>query len=147
MITTPYDQDFYQWTQKMAVALRAGKWHELDINNIAEEIESLGRSEKRALKSRLEILLMHLLKWQYQPKQRSNSWRATVREQRLRIQDLLVESPSLKPYFEAVMPQCYVAARNLAADETGLHLDTFPSVCPYSLNNSLNQDYFPDEHC
>jgi uncharacterized damage-inducible protein DinB len=69
-----YEQDFYQWTQQMATVLRNGHFDQLDIENIAEEIESLGRSDRRELKSRLTVLLMHLLKWHCQPEQRNNSW-------------------------------------------------------------------------
>ncbi|MEM6837102.1 MAG: DUF29 domain-containing protein [Cyanobacteria bacterium P01_C01_bin.120] len=136
-----YDTDFYQWAQTMALALKQGHWEDLDIENLVEEIESLGRSEKRALKSRLEVLLMHLLKWAYQPEQRSNSWLATMTEQRLRIQDLLTESPSLKPYLQTEQARCYASARKLAAAETGLALNTFPETCPYSLPAILTDGF------
>ncbi|MEM1311607.1 MAG: DUF29 domain-containing protein [Cyanobacteria bacterium P01_C01_bin.70] len=141
---TLYDTDFYQWAQTTALALKQGRWQELDIENLVEEIESLGHSEKRALKSQLEVLLMHLLKWAYQPEQRSNSWLTTLIEQRLRIQDLLTESPSLKPYLQAEQVQCYANARKLAAAETGLALDTFPETCPYSLLAILTDGFLPD---
>jgi hypothetical protein len=141
---TLYDTDFYQWTQTMALALSQGRWQDLDIDNLVEEIESWGRSEKRALKSRLEVLLMHLLKWAYQPEQRNNSWRATITEQRLRIQDLLTESPSLKPYVQAEQARCYANARKLAAAETGLALATFPEICPYPLSTILTDGFLPD---
>lgn len=139
-----YDTDFYQWTQTMVLALRQGHWQDLDIENLVEEIESLGRSDKRALKSRLEVLLMHLLKWAYQPKQRSNSWQSTIIEQRLRIQDLLAESPSLKPYLQTEQARCYANARKLAAAETGLALTTFPEICPYPLTAVLTDGFLPN---
>jgi len=135
-----YDQDFYTWTQQMAIALRQQNWTALDIENLAEEIEALGKSDRRALKSRLEILIMHFLKWQFQPSQRSNSWKATVTEQRLRIQDLLSDSPSLKNYLSEILPTAYQNGRQLAADETGLTLDTFPATCPYSDEQLLESD-------
>ena len=141
---TLYDTDFYQWTQTMALALIQGRWQDLDIDNLVEEIESLGRSEKRALKSRLEGLLMHLLKWTYQPEQRSNSWRATITEQRLRIQDLLAESPRLKPYLQTEQARCYANARKLAAAETGLALTAFAEICPYPLSTILTDGFLPD---
>ena len=138
-----YDTDFYQWTQAMTQALKQGHWSDLDIENLVEEVENLGRSEKRALKSRLEVLLMHLLKWAYQPEQRSNSWRATITEQRIRIQDLLADSPSLKPYLQAEQARCYANARTLAAAETGLALTTFPEICPYPLSTVLTEGFLP----
>jgi hypothetical protein len=105
-----YEQDFYQWTQQMAATLRDDRFDQLDIENMAEEIESLGRSDKRELRSRLTVLLMHLLKWHYQPEQQSNSWRATLTEQRIRILDLLAESPSFVSYLRernrTVLPKC-----------------------------------------
>ncbi|MFE4105559.1 DUF29 domain-containing protein [Almyronema epifaneia] len=137
---TPYDQDFYAWTQQMAAALRQQNWAALDIENLAEEIENLGKSDRRALKSRLEILIMHLLKWQFQPTQRSNSWKATITEQRLRIQDLLADSPSLKNYLNDTLPTAYRNAKRLAADETGLALSSFPETCAYSVEQLLEND-------
>jgi Domain of unknown function DUF29 len=134
-----YEQDFYQWTQQMATVLRNGHFDQLDIDNIAEEIESLGRSDRRELKSRLTMLLMHLLKWHYQPEQRSNSWRATITEQRIRILDLLSESPSLVNYLKSEVDRCYNNSKALAADETGLIPTTFPQDCPYLLTEVLEQ--------
>ncbi len=138
-----YDQDFYTWTQQMAIALRQQNWTALDIENLAEEIEALGKSDRRSLKSRLEILIMHLLKWQFQPSQRSNSWKSTITEQRIRIQDLLSDSPSLKNYLGEILPTAYQNGRQLAADETGLTLDTFPETCPYSDEQLLAADDLP----
>jgi Domain of unknown function DUF29 len=139
-----YEQDFYQWTQQMAELLRSGRWQELDVENIAEEIESLGRSDRRELKSRLDILLMHLLKWLCQPDSRTNSWRSTITEQRIRILDLLEDSPSLKPFLEGEFNQCYENARKLAADETGLPLTIFPENCPFKRTRTLESDFLPD---
>ena len=139
-----YDTDFYQWTQAMANALRQGSWQDLDIDNLVEEIDSLGRSDKRALKNRLEVLFMHLLKWSYQPEHRSNSWQTTIVEQRLRIQDLLADSPSLKPYLKTEQGRCYANARKLAAAETGLDIATFPQQCPFTLKAVLTEGFLPD---
>ncbi|NJN22964.1 MAG: DUF29 domain-containing protein [Leptolyngbya sp. RL_3_1] len=139
-----YDTDFYHWTQAMASALRQGCWQDLDIDNLIEEIESLGRSDKRAIKSRLELLLMHLLKWIYQPERRSNSWQATMIEQRIRIADLLEESPSLKPYLQAEQSRCYANACKLAAAETGLEPTTFPKQCPFTLQMILTEGFLPE---
>ena len=139
-----YDTDFYQWTQAMANALRQGSWQDLDIDNLVEEIDSLGRSDKRALKNRLEVLFMHLLKWSYQPEHRSNSWQTTIVEQRLRIQDLLADSPSLKPYYESVFADCYARARRKAAVETGLSIEVFPEKAPFTPTETLNLDFLPN---
>jgi hypothetical protein len=139
-----YEQDFYQWTQQMATALRNGHFDQLDIENIAEEIESLGRSDRRELKSRLTILFMHLLKWHYQLEQRSNSCRATITEQRIRILDLLSESPSLGSYLKGEVDRCYNNAKDLAVDETGLIPNTFPQDCPYLLTEILEQKPLTD---
>jgi Domain of unknown function DUF29 len=139
-----YEQDFHQWTQQMATVLRNGHFDQLDIENIAEEIESLGRSDKRELKRRLTVLLMHLLKWHYQPEQRSNSWRATITEQRIRILDLLSESPSLIHYLKGEVDRCYTNAKTLAADETGLAPTIFPQDCPYLLTEVLEQKPLTD---
>jgi hypothetical protein len=139
-----YEQDFHQWTQQMATVLRNGHFDQLDIENIAEEIESLGRSDRRELKSRLTVLLMHLLKWHYQPEHRSNSWRATITEQRIRILDLLSESPSLNNYLKDEMERCYNNAKALATDETGLTPSTFPQDCPYLLAEALKQKPLAD---
>jgi Domain of unknown function DUF29 len=138
-----YEQDFYQWTQKMAIALRAGQVSALDWENLAEEIESLGKSDRRSLQSRLEVLIMHLLKWQYQPSKQSNSWRFTMTEQRLRIQNLLADSPSLKAYLESELPRSYQNACKLAAAETGLGRETFPANCPYKISELLHDDLYP----
>jgi hypothetical protein len=137
---TLYEQDFYLWTQQMATVLRSSHLEQLDIVNIAEEIESLGRSDKRELRSRLTILLMHLLKWHYQLERRSNSWKATLIEQRIRILDLLSESPSLFSFLEGEVSRCYDNAKVLAAAETGLHQDVFPEACPYVLAEVLEQN-------
>ena len=98
MNLTTHDDDFYAWTQEQAQLLRTGKFNQIDFHYIAEEIEDMGRSEKRELESRLELLLMHLLKWQFQPNLRSRSWQLTIKEQRLRLEKLLAENPSFKSF-------------------------------------------------
>ncbi|MEN9232233.1 MAG: DUF29 domain-containing protein, partial [Thermostichus sp. DG02_5_bins_236] len=96
-----YDRDFYAWIQEQATLLKSGQWDQLDIANLVEEIESLGRQERRELVNQLGILLGHLLKWQFQPQLRGKSWRATITEQRRQIQRLLQDNPSLKPDLSA----------------------------------------------
>ena len=109
-----YEIDFVDWTEKTTQLLRNGQFKQVDWEAIIEEIESLGRSERRELKSRLEVLLQHLLKWQYQSNLRSSSWQNTIDEQRNRIQDLLVDSPSLNPYLEEVIGESYRRGRKAA---------------------------------
>ena len=140
--TTP-EQDFYAWTQKQAQLLRTGKLDEIDWQNIAEEIEDMGRSEKRQLESRLEILIMHLLKWQFQPNLRSRSWQLTIKEQRLRLEKLLQENPSLQGNLMEVIAKVYPLASLSAERETGLSL--LPEVCPYHVTEILLDDFLPKE--
>lgn len=138
-----YDQDFYLWTQTMAEALRSGNFTQLDLENLVEEVDALGRRDRRELESRLSILLMHLLKWQFQPEMRSGSWRGTLAEQRLRITKLLKESPSLRSPFEQLLPASYADARLLTSEETGLAIATFPERCSYELTQILDTAYLP----
>lgn len=132
-----YEQDFYLWTQKTAQQLKENQFNEVDIPNLIEEVESMGRSEKRELKSRLIILLMHLLKWHYQPEKRSESWRSTITEQRICIEGLLEDSPSLKPLLSEVFEDCYQKARLKASDETKIKLIFFPKESPFTLEETL----------
>lgn len=138
-----YDQDFYDWTQEQARALRERRFTDLDIENIAEELETLGRSERSEIRSRLQVLLTHLLKWRYQPERRSSSWRGTLDEQRYRLSENLRENPSLRAYPAQVLGNEYKFARYHAADETGLPLARFPEVCPFTLDQILS-DSLPD---
>jgi Domain of unknown function DUF29 len=143
-ISMLYEQDFCLWTQTMAEALRSGNWSQLDLENLVEEVESLGRSDKRELQSRLTVLLMHLLKWQFQTEMRSGSWRGTLAEQRIRIEKLLKESPSLRSVLEASIDECYDDAKIQASAETGLPRATFPLTCAYSIEDILNTEFLPD---
>ncbi|NET73889.1 MAG: DUF29 domain-containing protein [Sphaerospermopsis sp. SIO1G2] len=136
--TNLYEQDFYLWIQTTAQQLKAGDFKEVDLENLIEEIESMGRSEKRELKSRLIILLMHLLKWQYQPEKRSASWQSTITEQRICIELLLEDSPSLRPLFTEVFADCYDKARMKASQETGIKLNFFPQESPFTLDEVMN---------
>ena len=121
-----YEKDFYAWTQEQANLIRQGKFNEIDTLHIIDEIESMGRSEKRALKSRLAVLLMHLLKWQYQPTFRGVSWTITIRNQRWEIAELLEDNPSLQHWVADTMLDAYKQARLNAQTETALRLDVFP---------------------
>jgi Domain of unknown function DUF29 len=141
---TLYEQDFWLWTQTMAEALKSGNFSQLDLENLAEEVESLGRSDRRELQSRLTVLLMHLLKWQFQAEMRSGSWKGTLREQRRRIRAVLKDSPSLQSFLIDSIDDSYDNAREQAADETGLALMIFPVMCPYAIEDILNVEFLPE---
>jgi hypothetical protein len=138
---TLYNQDYYQWLIQTAKLLKKKKFTQLDLENLIEEIESLGKSEKRAISSNLIIVILHLLKWRYQPEKRSNSWKSSIREHRRRMQELLTDSPSLKNYLPEILADCYLAAKKQASDETGLSVVAFPEECPFSLAESLDEDF------
>ena len=143
MNLTTHDDDFYAWTQEQAQLLRTGKFNQIDFHYIAEEIEDMGRSEKRELESRLELLLMHLLKWQFQSNLRSRSWQLTIKEQRLRLEKLLAENPSLKSFLADSLEKIYQLAMISAERETGL--SSFPESCPYSLTEIFTSEFLPDD--
>ncbi len=139
-----YDEDFYAWTREQAALLRSGQFSQVDIENVAEELESMGRSDKREIDSRLEVVLTHLLKWQVQVNFRSRSWSGTIREQRSRIEDLLSESPSLRPLIAQIRPALYARACRVAANETGLPTSMFPTRCPFTPEQVLAEDFLPE---
>ena len=139
-----YESDFFAWSREQADLLRAGKLAQADIDHIAEEIESMGRTEKRELVSRLTVLLMHLLKWRFQPEKRSASWEATVQVQRNRLADHLDDNPSLKPLLPQALASAYRDARLEAAAETGLAVAVFPEACPWTLAQSLDAEFWPE---
>jgi hypothetical protein len=141
---TLYDTDFYAWANEQAALLRAGRLSEADIENIAEEIESMGRSERRELISRLTVLFVHLLKWHYQPALRGRSWTLTIEQQRLRIGKHLAENPSLKSQLDYVVADAYQDARIDAERETHLPRSTFPVDCPFIFDEAMNPDFWPD---
>ena len=138
-----YAQDFFQWTQTTAALIRAGKWQEIDPTSVAEEIESLGNEQRHALRSHLRILLLHQLKWAYQPRHHSGSWRSSIGHARAEIEDRLADSPSLRQMLPALLTWAYQRARRLAAIETGLPLVTFPETCPWTLDQLQDQEFLP----
>jgi len=142
MNSTTHENDFYAWTQEQAYLLKTGQVHQIDLPNIAEEIEDMGRSEKRQLEGRLEILIMHLLKWQFQPNLRSRSWQLTIKEQRLRLEKLLQRNPSLQPNLTEVIEDVYPLATISAERETGL--SSFPETCAYTLTEILSPEFLPE---
>ena len=139
-----YEDDLYAWTEEQAALLRARRTEGLDWENLAEEIRSMGGSDRRKLESRLCVILLHLLKWQAQPGLRGVSWRRTLRVQRREIRKVLNQSPSLRREVPALVREAYPDAIKDAADETGLPSDRFPADCPYTPDEVLNETYFPD---
>ena len=140
-----YDTDFYAWTQEQARLLRERRWDALDLENLVDEVESVGRSDKRQIESRLEILLAHLLKWRFQPGGRGASWIATIFEQRRRLIGLIEESPSLRAFAHREVYNSYPTARLMAAKETGVALGVFPEECPFSAERALDIGYYPED--
>src|SRR5208283_6202845 len=138
-----YDRDFYAWSVEQAALLREGRVAEADLENIAEEIESMGRTEKRELVSRLTILLLHLLKWRHQPDRRGASWEASIRVQRNRLDDHLDDNPSLKPLLPQALASAYRDAALEAVAETGLAGSTFPDACPWTVEQVLDGGFWP----
>lgn len=138
-----YETDFYAWIQQQAGLLRHHQWSKLDLPNLIEEIESLGKQQCQELRNRLSVLIGHLLKWEYQLLQRSRSWLATIRVQRRETLMLLSDNPSLKPYLGEALEQAYQNGRDLASGETNLPLKTFPQDCPYTLEEILSDRFYP----
>jgi hypothetical protein len=137
---TLYEQDFNLWLTETVELLKTRQVERLDYKNLIEELESMGISQKHALESNLIQVLIHLLKWRYQPKKQTNSWRLSIREHSRRLLRSLQDSPSLKPYLE-----CYQEARERASLETELPIETFPLDLPFSQENLLNPSYLPED--
>ena len=139
-----HDSDFYAWSLEQAALLRAGRVGQADLAAIAEEIESMGKTEKRELVSRLTVLLLHLLKWQRDPKGRGDSWPLSIADARDEIADLLADNPSLKAVLDDVTASAYRYARRKAAVETDLAEDAFPSHCPWSFAEATDEGFWPE---
>jgi ribosomal protein L29 len=143
-MSTDYDTDFYAWAEEQARLLRSGRFSQLDIAHVAEEIEDLGKRERRALESRLGALLGHLLKWRFQADSPNRkSWRATINAQRRSIARLLDDNPSLRPQLHELLPDAYADAVDRAVAETPLDYDAFPQQWPWTIDEILGQE-LPD---
>jgi hypothetical protein len=141
MQTNLYETDFYAWTLEQSKLLQSGELQKLDVINLIEEIESLGKQQRQELRNWLSILMGHLLKWDYQAEKQSKSWRATIREQRREILRLLTENPSLKPYLEEATAYAYQSALDLVVRETPLNYQDLPVDCPYGLDQLLDSNF------
>jgi hypothetical protein len=140
-----YDTDFYAWTREQARLLRERRFDDLDLDNLVDEVESVGSSEKREIRNRLKVLLAHLLKWKYQPGFRRNSWRWTIHEQRETIADIAGSSPSLRDHVSKSMRGAYSGAMVAASEESGLAIGIFPDECPFSADQLLDVEFFPED--
>ena len=139
-----YERDFNLWVEEQLALLEAGAFERLDLANLLEEIADMARSQKKAIRSDLVILLTHLLKWQYQPQHRSTSWAGSIVEHRRRVREEIEDSPSLAGYPSEVFERCYRAAREQAAAETGWLKARFPETSPYTVEETLDPDFLPD---
>jgi len=137
---TDYEHDFYGWLIEQARHVRDGRWDAVDRENLVEEIESLGREQFNKLESALRVLMLHMLKWDHQPQKRSRSWALTVRTQRLEVEDVLSDNPSLKPRIAEAMARGYRKARVEAAKETELDEHVFPASCPYDWDEVMGRE-------
>lgn len=142
-IQQEYEEDFYKWTFHNAALLREKRFDEIDIENLAEEIESMGNSDKRELMTRLALLMSHLLKWEFQVDRRGTSWKLTIKHQRATFKKLLQNSPSLKNELSEKISEAYEEARVMAADETNFIKEDFPEHTHYTLDQLLDENFFP----
>ena len=139
-----YETDFYQWSLEQARLLRSGEWKAVDVEHLAEEIEDMGKSLRREWESCLKVLIVHLLKWVFQPELRGMSWQLTIQEQRDQIYELLVDNPSLKNQMTASLDRTYLCAVKRTALETSLTEETFAKECPFRLEDILNESFWPN---
>jgi len=141
--TELYEYDFNEWIVQQIALLKQGRTNEIDAIHLITELEEMGKSHLRELESRFIILIAHLLKWQFQPNQQSSSWRGSINEQRLQLSRLLRKTPSLKPEVIHAVTEVYQDALELAIDDTGLAASTFPTTCPYSIEQLLDKTFYP----
>lgn len=141
--TCLYDEDFYDWIRITVSLLRQRRFAEIDIAHLAEELEDMGKRERRSLKSHIRNVILHLLKWQYQSDKRSPSWRQSIRNGRIEIHELLHDSPSLANLVPQILNDEYPTARADAIDETGLIEATFPVQCPFTIEQILAREFWP----
>jgi hypothetical protein len=139
-----YDRDFFEWTWQVARLLREGRFTEVDVEHLAEEIEDVGKRDQRGVWSRLRIVICHLLKWQLQPQKRSRSWRASIWTRRDALVDIFDQSPSLRGNAFETLPEIYDEAVRRAMEETGLARECFPPACPYTFEQVMDFDFLPD---
>jgi hypothetical protein len=140
-----YDHDFYEWTQLQARLLRERRFDDLDLENLIDEVASVGSSERREIRNRLTVLIAHLLKWKFQPGLRGNSWSETIREQRRHLLDIVGTSPSLRTYLHERAVAMYRSGRLEAAKQTGIAYGVFPDETPFTPEQVLDPDFVPED--
>lgn len=139
-----YERDFYGWTQEQAALLKSGRLADLDVTNLIEEIETMGRSERRELESRMTVLMAHLLKWQYQPDRRGRSWLLTIKGQRISLERVIRDNPGLKPEVAVLMADAYQSAALEASKQTRFDEAVFPATCPWTLEQLMDSNFLPE---
>ncbi|ODN41974.1 DUF29 domain-containing protein [Piscirickettsia litoralis] len=144
MARTEHDLDIYAWAHENAELLRQGKFNEVDMVNVIEELEDLGNSKRDQLTARLKLIIQHLLKWQYQPSHRGRSWSLTIKNNRRDVEGLLEDVPSLKSKIDECFVKAYKRGAVAASDETDMPIKKFPQSCPYTLEEVLNPEFMPD---
>ena len=138
-----YEEDFVEWAEESARLLRSGRFGEIDVEHLVEEVEAMANRDRREVKSRLRVLLLHLLKWRWQPEKQSRSWRLTILHQRGELEDVLEQSPSLRRTVPEATARAYRSAVERARIQTGLPEDSFPAECPFSAEQILDPDFLP----
>jgi hypothetical protein len=140
-VSADYDRDFYSWSMEQARLLRDDRTGALDRDNLAEEIESLGREQFNKLVSALRVAMLHMLKWDHQPARRTRSWMLSIKQQRFEISNVLDDNPGLKSRVSEAIDRAYRGARIDAAKETGLDETEFPETCPYSFDDIAKRSF------
>jgi hypothetical protein len=143
-MATIYEQDLVLWAKDTAQLLREKHWEAIDLEHLIEEVEDLGKSERSAIASQMERIMVHLLKWQYQPQRRSDSWLDSINDGRSQIRRKIEDSPSLQGYPEQILDKEYTRSRREAARQTGLEVNIFPELCPFSVDQVI-KDWLPDD--
>jgi hypothetical protein len=140
-----YETDFYAWTQEQARLLRERRWDDLDLENLVDEVASVGSSDKREIRRRLAVLLAHLLKWKFQPGRRGPSWKKTISQQRNDLLAIIEDSPSLRDYILRQAQERYLGGVLKASEETGIAIGLFPEECPFTPEQVLDKEFFPED--
>lgn len=140
-----YETDFYTWTQEQARLLRERRWADLDLDNLVDEVQSVGSSEKREIRRRMKVLLAHLLKWKLQPGHRGQSWRRTITEQRRQLFAIMEDSPSLRDYVLREATEAHLGATLKASEESGVAIGLFPGQPAFTAEQVLDLEFFPED--
>jgi hypothetical protein len=143
--TTGYEEDFYAWTLEQAELLRSGEFSKIDALSIAEEIESVGRRDRRELADRLENVIGELLKWRSQPGARCGNWQSAILTQRFEIEHIIEDSPSLRQFASVYLAEAYTDARERVIETMGLLQPDFPADCPFTLDQVLSHSFVPED--